>query len=80
MATKAQELRRDALALSDVERAQLAAELLVSLEPAADDDPTVVLSLWGTEIERRARRVLAGASEGQDWKIVRQRVADTLDK
>jgi Putative addiction module component len=80
MSTKSEELRRDALALSDVERAHLAAELLVSLEPAADDDPTVALSLWGTEIERRARRVLAGASEGQDWKIVRQRVADTLGK
>jgi hypothetical protein len=52
----------------------------VSLEPAADDDPTVAMSLWGTEIERRARRVLAGASDEQDWKIVRQRVADTLDK
>jgi Putative addiction module component len=80
MATKPEELRRDALALSDVERAHLAAELLVSLEPLTDDDPAVVWSLWGTEIERRARRVLAGASEGQDWKIVRQRVADTLDK
>lgn len=80
MATKSEELRRDALALPDVERAHLAAELLVSLEPAADDDPTAALSLWGTEIERRARRVLAGASEGQDWKIVRQQVADTLDE
>lgn len=80
MATKSEELRRVALALSDVERAELAAELLVSLEPATEDDPTFALSLWGTEIERRARRALAGASEGQDWKIVRQRVADALDK
>jgi hypothetical protein len=80
MATKSEELRRDALALSDVERAHLAAELLVSLEPAADDDPAAALSLWASEIERRARRVMTGASEGQDWKIVRQRVADALDK
>jgi hypothetical protein len=78
--TKSEELRRDVLALSDVERADLVAELLVSLEPETDDDPTVVMSLWGSEIERRARQVLAGASGGQDWKIVRQRVADTLSK
>ena len=75
---KSDELRREALALSDVERADLAAELLVSLESPTDEDPSVVRSVWGAEIERRARRVLAGGAEGKDWKIVRQRLADTL--
>ena len=76
MAAKSDELRREAL--SDVERADLAAELLVSLESVPDEDPSVVRSLWGAEIEGRARRVLAGDAEGQDWNLVRQRLADTL--
>lgn len=78
MAAKSDELRREALALPDVERADLAAELLASLESPTDEDPSVVRSLWGAEIERRARRVRAGDVQGEDWKIVRQRLADTL--
>ena len=80
MATKTDELHKKALALSNVERAHLAAELLVSLEPSPDEDPTLVMSLWATEIERRARRVIASGAAGQDWKIVRQRAVDILDK
>lgn len=80
MAMKSDELHKEALALSSADRAHLAAELLISLEPPADDDPTLVMSLWGTEIERRARRAMADGAEGQDWKIVRQRAADILDK
>lgn len=78
MAPRSDELRSEVLALSDVERAELAAELLASLETPIDDDPSVVRSLWGAEIERRARRVLAGNVESQDWKLVRQRLADNL--
>jgi hypothetical protein len=80
MAMKSEELLREALALSEVERADLATELLVSLESLADEDPSVASSLWGTEIERRARRVVAGSAESQDWKIVRQRLVDTLGR
>jgi len=78
MAIRSDDLRRAALALSADERADLAAELLVSLEAPTDDDPSVIRSLWGAEIERRARRVIAGGAEGQDWNVVRQRLADTL--
>ena len=79
MATRSDELRSKLLALSDVERAEFAAELLASLEsPIVDDDRSVVRSLWGAEIERRARRVLVGGGQSQDWKLVRQRLADTL--
>jgi hypothetical protein len=79
MATRAEDLRREALALSDVERADLAAELLVSLEAPAEQDASVTESEWAEEIERRARRVLAGDVDTQPWSTVRQRVADTLD-
>ena len=78
MAIRSDDLRRAALALSADERAGLAAELLVSLEAPTDEDPSVIRSLWGAEIERRARRVIAGDAESQDWKVVRQRLADTL--
>lgn len=78
MATRSDELRSKLLALSDVERAEFAAELLASLESPIDDDRSVVRSLWGAEIERRARRVLVGGGQSQDWKLVRQRLADTL--
>ena len=80
MAMTSEALRREALALSEIERADLAAELLVSLEPSADEDPSVALSLWGTEIERRARRVVAGGAESKDWNTVRQRLVDTLGR
>lgn len=78
MAAKSEDLRREALGLSEVERADLAAELLASLETPIDEDPSGVRSLWGVEIERRARRVIAGEANGEDWKIVRQRLVDAL--
>lgn len=78
MAIRSDDLRRAALALSADERADLAAELLVSLEALTDEDPSVIRSLWGAEIERRARRVIAGDAGSQDWNVVRQRLADTL--
>jgi hypothetical protein len=78
MAIRSDDLRRAALALSADERADLAAELLVSLEAPTDEDPSVIRSLWGAEIERRARRVISGDAESQDWNVVRQRLADTL--
>lgn len=71
-------LLRDALALPEGERADLVAELLVSLEPATPDDPAVVQASWAREIECRAHRVLAGESSGQDWAQVRERVAGAL--
>jgi hypothetical protein len=73
------ELRREALALPDGERADLAAELLVSLETSTDEDPTAIRSAWGAEIERRARLVMAGEATTHNWTTVRQQVADTLD-
>jgi hypothetical protein len=59
MTDRAQELLREALALGAEERADVAAELLASL-----DDPETDLSdveaVWAAEIEKRARRVMAG--------------------
>ena len=78
MAIAPDDLRRELLALPVADRADLAAELLVSLEVPSDDDPSAVGALWREEIERRARRVLSGEADMQDWAILRRRLADTL--
>lgn len=75
---EAEDLWREALALPEVERADLAAELLASLDGASAEDPAEVRSLWGEEIERRARRAMAGDVVSEDWATVRQRLADEL--
>lgn len=74
MTDQADALLREALALPDGERADLAAELLASLDRAPEDDPTTVRELWAREIEVRARRVLAGDSDSEDWHQVRERL------
>lgn len=52
---------------------------LVSLEARTDEDPSVVRSLRGAEIERRVRPVIVGDAQSHDWKkVVRQRPADAL--
>jgi hypothetical protein len=69
---------RNALALRDEDRADLAAELLVSLDSPAVDDPATIGAVWASELERRAARVLAGEAAAEDWVTVRDRVADSL--
>jgi hypothetical protein len=78
MTHRAQELLREALALPSAERADVAAELLASLDESTPDDPAVVRAAWAQEIEKRARRVLAGDSPGEAWESVRHRVANRL--
>jgi hypothetical protein len=59
MTKHGQALLREALSLSDDERAELIAELLVSLEGPVVDDVAAVERAWAEELETRARRVLA---------------------
>ena len=75
---RAQTLLREALTLSIDERADVAAELLASLDDAAIEDPAAVQAAWATEIERRARRVLTGESVGEPWESVRERIVQLL--
>lgn len=62
-----------ARALPDTERADVALELLDSLEPP---DPMGHLDdeAWLAEIERRARAALDGESHGSSWAEVRARI------
>jgi putative addiction module component (TIGR02574 family) len=52
----------EALKLPRRERARFAAELLSSLDDEPIEDPRELEQAWAAEIERRARRVLAGES------------------
>jgi putative addiction module component (TIGR02574 family) len=58
----------EALKLPVHQRAHLIAQLLASLDGEPDED---VEEAWAAEIERRARRVLEGDAEFEDWESVR---------
>jgi hypothetical protein len=78
MTSRAQDVLREALALPLDERADVAAELLASLDDAAAERPADVEAAWLAEIERRARRALATEAGGVPWADVRRRAEDEL--
>lgn len=61
----------DALRLDEHARAELAAELLASLDGPADPDAE---SQWVTEIERRVAAIDAGTATLEPWDDVRRRI------
>ena len=68
MSERARKLFHDALEFSVLERAELAADLLASL----DDEPEVeVEAAWAIEIEKRVREARANPDEGIPWETVR---------
>lgn len=76
MTTRGQRLLDEAKALSELERAEIAAALLASLPPQiADRDDAA----WIEEIERRALAALSGES-GLSWNEVREEVERRLGK
>lgn len=72
-----QKVLEEALRLGLPERAELAAELLASLDGERDED---VEAAWAAEIERRAARARSGEDAGRPWAEVRDRVRDGLSK
>ncbi|HET9361555.1 MAG TPA: addiction module protein [Vicinamibacterales bacterium] len=80
MTSRAQDVLREALALPLEERADVAAELLASLDDAAADRPADVEAAWAAEVERRARRAMADESGGVPWDDVRRRAEAELRK
>jgi putative addiction module component (TIGR02574 family) len=78
MTSRAQEILREALALPLDERADVAAELLASLDDVAEERPADVEAAWAAEIDRRARRALANESGGVAWDDVRRRAEAEL--
>jgi len=70
-------LLEDAMKLGLPERAELAAELLASLDGAPDEDAEAA---WAAEIERRAARARSGDDPGRPWSEARDRIRDGLRK
>lgn len=75
MGAKRDELLKQALELPEVDRANLALELIASVE--SFDDPAAEAK-WLREVEERARRVRAEGSKGDDWRTVRSRIEKKL--
>ncbi len=73
-------LRTTALSLPIDQRADVAAELLASLDDADNEDEGEVEAAWAAEIDRRARRVMAGETAGMAWEDVRRRGEAALHK
>jgi len=78
MTDRAQALLREVLTLPPDERADLAAELLASLDDSAVEDPVAIQAAWAREIEKRGRRAMASESTGEPWEDVRDRVSKHL--
>jgi len=78
MTSRAQDVLREALALPLEERADVAAELLASLDDAAAERPADVEAAWAAEIERRARRAMTDEAGGVPWDDVRRRAEAEL--
>ena len=64
MTTTAQKLLQDALALAANDRAELAAQLLASLDDAEPD----VEKAWAAEIARRAADARQNPNDDEDWR------------
>jgi putative addiction module component (TIGR02574 family) len=73
--TKSDKILAEALKLSAVSRARLAAELIASVDGEADEDAHAA---WAAEIDRRVRRVEAEGTSGDDWQKVHARIAARL--
>ncbi|MFT5527123.1 MAG: putative addiction module component (TIGR02574 family) [Pirellulaceae bacterium] len=76
MDTQPQQLLNAALALSETDRASLAAVLIRSLDAAADPAAD---SAWASEIERRIRSIDDGSAELESWDSVMDKMRDRRD-
>jgi len=77
MTDRARKLLHDAMELPLPERAELAADLLASLdgEPEAD-----VEAAWASEVERRAREAIANPDDDVAWETVRDELHVTTNR
>ena len=72
MTKAAETVLADALRLDLEARAEVAAELLASLDGPADPDAEAA---WAVEIERRVAAIEAGAVTLEPWGDVKRRIA-----
>ena len=79
MSADTKALLREVLGLPIPQRAEIAAELLDSLDEHEADDPDEVRMLWVAEINRRAESVNEGTASFESWDSVRQRMSRRFD-
>ena len=75
MTKGAQAVLADALRLDSAARAELAAELLASLDGPGDSDAE---SAWNAEINRRIEAIEAGTIRLEPWDQVKRRIETAL--
>ena len=73
----AQELLQKALGLPENERAELAGNLIASLDGKVDPDVDVA---WQQEVARRAREVQSGQVKTVEWEEVERKGRSLLDE
>lgn len=78
MSIESDAVLREALALPVDRRAEVAAELLASLDEPVHGGPEAIRREWAEELERRARRAISGEDPGESWPEVRERVHSKL--
>ena len=71
MTKPAEVVLADALRLGEDERAELAAEILASLDGPADPDAD---QAWADEIRRRIASIESGAAKLEPWDEVKRRI------
>lgn len=74
--TTAEEVLKEALQLSEGERARVAAEILASLEPGIETRDS---DAWIAEVEQRAHAAIAGLP-GLEWSQVRAHVEERISR
>ena len=75
MAKGIESVLADALRLDVKARAEIAAELLASLDGPADPDAEVA---WEQEIRRRVDALEAGSETLESWESVKRRIATDI--
>ena len=74
------ELLNRVMTLPDNERAELARQLIISLESAAPEAGADLDAAWDAEIERRLEQVDRGEVELRDWRQSIERIRATLKR
>lgn len=64
--------------LSRAERAELAKDLLASLDDAEAVDNRDIESAWLVEVERRIEKIDQGTAKFEAWDVVQARIASRV--
>lgn len=70
--------REEALALPEIERRRLVADLLASVEPSGVADEPAMHKAWLEEVARRGKRAVSGEEPGELWSRVEARLRHEL--